>query len=140
MKRVPFVSIILENAEGEVLLLLRDNRSTLTCPNHWTLISGKMEAGETPDLAARRKLEEETGLKTDLSFWKRYEREHPLFNIDQHIYTGKVDTARELLVLGPDTQFFKPCEIEHLKIGYGYKALLNEYFLTHIGNSYVHHS
>lgn len=140
MKRVPWVSILLENTEGEILLLLRDNRSTLTCPNQWTLIGGKVEDGETPEMAARRKLEEETGLKTELSFWKRYDREHPLFRIDQHIYTGKVEASGELLVLGRDIQFFKPCEIEYLKIGYGFKALLDEYFLTHIGNSHVHHS
>ena len=128
MKRVPYVSIILANAEGEVLLLLRDNKSTPVFPNHWTLIGGKVENGETPEIAARRQLEEETGLKTDLSFWKRYDREHPLFIIDQHIYTGRVANSREMLVLGRDTQFITRCEIEHLKIGYGFKNVLNEYF------------
>jgi 8-oxo-dGTP diphosphatase len=140
MKRVPFVSIILENTEGEVLLLLRDNKSTITCPNHWTLVGGKVEADETPEMAACRELEAETGLKTGLSFWKQYDREHPLFMIDQYIYTGKADVSRELLVLGRDTQFFKPCEIKYLKIGYGFRDLLHEYFLTHIGNAYVHHA
>ena len=133
MKRVPCVSIILENMEGEVLLLLRDNKSTIVLPNHWTLVGGKVEDGETPELAAHRELEEETGLKTDLSFWKRYDRPHPLFIVDQYIYVGKVDSARESLVLGEgqDIQFFRPTEIKHLKIGYGFKALLNEYFLSH---------
>lgn len=140
MKCVPFVSIILENTQGEVLLLLRDNKSTPTYPNHWTLVGGKVEARETPEMAARRLLEEETGLKTELAFWKRYDREHPLFMIDQHIFTGKVEASHELLVLGRDTQFFKPCEVEYLKIGYGFKDLLYEYFLTHIGSSYVHDS
>jgi 8-oxo-dGTP pyrophosphatase MutT (NUDIX family) len=128
MKRVSYVSIILENAEGEVLLLLRDNKSTPVFPNHWTLIGGKVENGETPETAARRQLEEETGLKTDLSFWKRYDREHPLFIIDQHIFTGRVENPQEMLVLGRDTQFIGRCEIEHLKIGYGFKNVLHEYF------------
>jgi ADP-ribose pyrophosphatase YjhB (NUDIX family) len=128
MKRVPFVSIILESLEGEVLLLLRDNKSTITCRNHWTLVSGKVEDGEAPEVAAGRTLEEETGLKARLSFWKCYEREHTLFIVDQYVYTGKVVSSRELLVLGRDTQFFKPDEVEHLKIGYGFDALLNEYF------------
>jgi len=140
MKRIPYISIILENREGEVLLLLRDNKSTITCPNHWTLIGGKVESNETPEMAAHRELEAETGLKTDLSFWKRYDREHTLFIVDQYVYVGKVDASRELLVLGRDFQFFKPCEIQHLKIGYGFQSLLNEYFLTHTDNSYVHHS
>ena len=131
MKRVPFVSIVLETTEGEVLLLLRDNKSTTTCPNHWTLISGKVGNAETPETAAQRLLEEETGLKTQLSFWKHYDREHPLFIVDQYVYMGKVKTSRELLVLGRDTQFFKPDEIGYLKIGYGFDALLSEYFRIH---------
>jgi 8-oxo-dGTP diphosphatase len=133
MKRVPCVSIILENTEGEVLLLLRDNKSTITFPNHWTLIGGKVEDGETPETAAHRELKEETGLKASLSFWKQYDREHLLFIVDQYIYTGRVDVSSDALVLGEGQalQFFKPSEIVHLKIGYGFDALLNEYFQTH---------
>lgn len=133
MKRVPFVSIILENMGGEVLLLLRDSKSTITYPNHWTLLGGKVEDGETPEMAAQRELAEETGLKAHLSFWKRYEREHPLFIVDQSVYVGKVEAARESLILGEgqDIQFFKPDEIGHLKIGYGFDALLAEYLQIH---------
>jgi 8-oxo-dGTP pyrophosphatase MutT (NUDIX family) len=140
MKRIPYVSIILENMEGEILLLLRDNKSTHVFPNHWTLIGGKVEEGETPEMAADRELKEEMGLKVSLSFWKRYDRQHPLFIIDQYIFVGKVDTSGGILLLGRDTQFFKPREVEHLKIGYGFKALLNEYFLTTMSDLHVHHS
>jgi 8-oxo-dGTP pyrophosphatase MutT (NUDIX family) len=128
MKRVPFVAIILENTEDEVLLLLRDT-TAITCSKHWTLASGKVGVAETPEMAARRVLKEETGIKTQLSFWKCYEREHPLFLIEQHVYLGKVESSGELPALGRDTQFFKHAEIGHLKIGYGFDALLNEYFL-----------
>lgn len=133
MKRIPCVSIILENQEGQVLLLLRDNKSTIVNPNHWTLVGGKIEDGEMPEMAAHRELEEETGLKADLSFWKRYDRQHPLFIVDQHIYVGRVEASLESLVLGEGQalQFFKPAEIGRLKIGYGFKALLNEYFLDY---------
>ncbi len=131
MKRVPYVSIILDNAEGEVLLLLRDNRSAVTCPKHWTLLGRKMENGETPETTAQRTLEEETGLRMNLSFWRRYDREHPLFMIDQYIFTGTIENSRNLLVIGRDMQFFKPGEVRHLDIGYGFDALLREYFLIH---------
>ena len=142
MKHIPCVSIILENTEGKVLLLLRDNKSTITFPNHWTLIGGKVEAGETPEMAADRELAEETGLKASLSFWMRYDREHTLFIVDQHIYLAKVDTSPEKLILGEGQalQFFKRAEIERLKIGYGFKALLHEYFSKTLGNLHVHHS
>ena len=140
MKRIAYVSIILENMEGEVLLLLRENMSTHIFPNHWTLISGNIQNDETAEMAAHRKLKEETGLKTNLSLWKRYDREHPLLMIDQHIFVGKVDTSGGLLVLGGDTLFFNRSEIPYLKIGYGFKSLLNEYFLTTMDDLLVHHS
>ena len=140
MKRIPYVAIILENMQGEVLLLLRDNQSTHIFPNHWTLMGGRVEDDETPEMAAHRRLNEETGLEANLSFWKRYDREHPLFIVDQHIFVGTVDTSRGPLVLGGDTQFFKRAETQYLKIGYGFKSLLNEYFLTTMGDNYVHHS
>ncbi len=131
MKQIPYVYIILKNMEGEILLLLRDNRSTHVFPKHWTLIGGKVENNETPEMAAQRLLKEETGLEADLSFWKRSNRDHPLFTVDQHIFVGNVDTTGGLLVLGRDTQFFKPSDIQYLKIGYGFNALLNEYFQSH---------
>lgn len=127
MKRFPYVSIILENTAGEVLLLLRDNRSTTIYPNHWTLIGGKVENGEAPVLAAQRVLEEETGMKAQVALWRHYDREHPVFMIDQYIFTAQVEDSQHMLVLDRDTQFFKPCEITHLKIGYGFKELLQEY-------------
>jgi 8-oxo-dGTP pyrophosphatase MutT (NUDIX family) len=129
MQRVPCVSIIVENMEGDVLLLLRDNKSTTIYPNHWTLIGGTVGEGETPERAALRELEAETGYRTKLSFWKRYDREHPLFVVDQYIYMGKVD-AGGMQVIARDLQFFKPYDIKYLKIGYGFDALLHEYFLS----------
>src|SRR5215213_7496437 len=141
MNRIPCVAIIVENREGEVLLLLRANRSMVVFPNHWTLVGGTVKGGETPNMAARRELDEETGLKANLSFWKRYDRQHPLFTVDQYIYTAIVDAPQESLVLaeGQALQFFKPLEIRCLKIGYGFKTLLDEYFLRTVGNLHVHY-
>ena len=130
MKRFPYVSIILENTEGEILLMLRENKSTAIYPNHWTLMGGRVESAETPEMAAQRVLEEETGVKAQVSLWRHYDREHPLFMIDQYIFTAQVEDSHQMLVLGPDTQFFKACEIVYLKIGYGFKELLQEYILV----------
>ena len=142
MPRIPCASIIIENSDGEVLLLLRDNKSTITFPNHWTLVGGKVEDRETPEMAAHRELAEETGLNATLTFWKRYDRQHTLFIVDQHIFLAKVDASPESLVLaeGQALQFFKPDETRYLKIGYGFKALLEEYFSTTTGDHHVHHA
>ena len=140
MKPIPYTAIIVENSEGEVLLLLRENKSTPIYPKHWTLIGGKVEPGETPEMAAQRQLGEETGMEADLSFWKRYERQHPLLTIDQHIFTCKAEDARGLLVLDRNAQFFKLSEVAYLKIGYGFKELLQEYFLTAVDHRHVHYA
>jgi 8-oxo-dGTP diphosphatase len=132
MKSIPCASIIIENLAGHVLLLLRDDKPDIAFPNYWTLVGGKVEEGETPEMAAHRELEEETGLKTELSLWKRYNRQHPFFIVDQYVFLAKVDSARVERVLGEGQalHFFKPWEIRRLKIGYEFDALLIEYFLT----------
>lgn len=142
MKRIPCTSIILENLQGEVLLLLRNNKSAVTFPNQWTLIGGSVRVQETPEITARRELAEETGLNPDLTFWKRYDREHTLFTVDQYIYVAKIYASPADLRVGEGEalQFFRPSEIGHLKIGYGFKALLHEYFSMTIGDLHVHYA
>jgi len=48
------------NSEGHVLLLKRDDAQH--CGGLWSFPGGKIEAGETPETAAKRELKEETGL------------------------------------------------------------------------------
>lgn len=133
MKSIPCASIIVENSEGDILLLLRDHTLGISFPNYWTLVGSQVEEGETPEMAAHRELEEETGLQTKLCLWKRYNRYHPYFTIDQYIFLAKVDSSREPLVLGEGQalQFFKRAEVKNLKIGFEFDSVLVEYFLTH---------
>ena len=133
MRSILCASIVIENIAGEVLLLLRDDKPDITFPNYWTLVGGKVEDGETPEMAAQREMEEETGLKANLSFWKRYNRYHPYFIVDQYIYLATIDSSAVSLVLGEgqDLQFFKPAEVKQLKIGFEFDTLLAEYFRTH---------
>src|SRR5688572_17163246 len=100
----------------EVLLLLRDDKPDISFPNHWTLVGGKAEDGETPKMAAHRELDEETGLKAELSFWKRYDRQHPNVIVDRFIYVGRVNASLESIILGEgqDVRFFKSHDIKHL--------------------------
>jgi 8-oxo-dGTP diphosphatase len=133
---IPCAAIIIENRQKEILLLLRDDKPTISYPNYWTLVGGKVEEGETPESAAHREMLEEIGVDSELTFWKRYDRQHPNVVVDQHIYLGKIDVPREFLVLGEgqDIRFFDFNEIKKLKIGFEFGTLIHEYFLHHKPN------
>lgn len=136
MIRVPGVAIIIENSQGEILLLLRDDDPGISFPNHWTLVGGKVEDDETPETAAHREMLEEIGVDTNVTFWKQYDRRHPFAIVEQHIYVGKIDIPRESLTLGEgqDVRFFKVNDIKDLKIGFEFETLLDEYFLNDKAN------
>ena len=56
------------DSEGNVLILKR--RATQHCGDLWSFPGGKIESGESPEVAAKRELEEETGL--DGSNWESF--------------------------------------------------------------------
>ena len=131
--RVPAVAVIIENTHGEILMLLRDDRPDISYPNHWSLAGGRVERGETPEMAAHRELLEEIGVDLDLTLWKRYDRPHPPLIVDQHIYLATIYLPLESLSLGEGQSlgFFKGYEMQNLKIAFGFDALLDQYFLIH---------
>lgn len=58
---VSLAGAIIEHPELGLLLQLRDNIAP-TYPHHWGLFGGHMEAGESPEVAVWRELEEELQL------------------------------------------------------------------------------
>ncbi len=132
MLRAPAVAVIMENPHGEILMLLRDDKPTISHPNQWSLPGGKVEYGESPEAAAHRELLEEIGADIDLVLWKRYDRQHPLVVVDQHIYLGRITLPLEALTLGEGQamRFFNFHEVKGLTIAFEFGALLDEYFQT----------
>jgi 8-oxo-dGTP diphosphatase len=97
----PCVALIIENPSKEVLLLLRDNKPEIAFPNHWSLVGGHVEEGETAEQAALRELSEEVSLDLKISLWKRYDYDYaPGVVIDQHIFVGNVDSEKPAMTLG----------------------------------------
>lgn len=77
----PCAGVMLLNADGEVFVGQRKDRYT----DAWQMPQGGIEKGETPQVAALRELEEETGVSRDLvtvvaesKAWVPYELPHDL--------------------------------------------------------------
>ena len=51
-----------------MILLLKRSEKVRSYQEHWAVVSGGIEAGESPEACSRREIEEETGLgKKDIS-------------------------------------------------------------------------
>ncbi|MDG5808709.1 NUDIX domain-containing protein [Streptomyces ossamyceticus] len=56
---------IITNHRGELLFHLRDDLPGIAWPNHWSVLGGGCDPGETPRQAIVRELDEEAGLTVD---------------------------------------------------------------------------
>ena len=81
------VLVVVHTAAGEVLLLER-----ATPPGFWQSVTGSLEPGETPQQAARRELEEETGLTTEAGEFRdhRHSVRFPILPAWRHRYAPDV--------------------------------------------------
>ena len=129
MKKI--AAIILENDKGEILLALRDNKSWIPFPNHWDLIGGHVEEGETPEEALVREVKEELNIDLkEYSYYKKYE----CFTGDayeniKYIYAGKINIPIDKITLfeGERPQFFSKEEIPSVKFANIIKTIVMEY-------------
>jgi len=129
MKKI--AAIILENDKGEFLLALRDNKPGIPFPDHWDLIGGHIEEGETPEEALIREVKEELDIDLkEYTFYKKYE----CFTGDayeniKYIYTGKINIPIEEITLleGERPQYFSAEEIPDVKFANIIKTIVMDY-------------
>jgi 8-oxo-dGTP diphosphatase len=127
-------AIILENDKGEFLLYLRDDKPGIPFPDHWDLIGGHVEEGETPEEALVREVMEELGIELeDYSFYKTFEcltgDAYP--NI-KYIYTGKINIPIGEITLyeGVRAEYFRPEIIPDVKFANILKSIVMDYIKT----------
>ena len=63
LKKRPQCGLLIENARGEVVLQLRDNKPEIPYPNTWGTFGGQIEEGELPEQAIMREIMEELGYR-----------------------------------------------------------------------------
>jgi 8-oxo-dGTP diphosphatase len=133
MKQI--AAIIFENDNGELLLYLRDNNPAIPFPDHWDLIGGHVEEGETPEEALVREVKEELDLDLkEYSFYKKYEcLTGDAYENIKFIYTGRINIPIEEITLleGVRPQFFKRSEIPGVKFANILKSILLDYITDH---------
>lgn len=129
MKQI--AAIILENDKGEILLYLRDNKPDIPFPNHWDLIGGHVEEGETPEEALVREVKEELDIDlTDYTFYKKYEcLTGDAYENIKYIYSGKINLPIEEVTLleGVRPQYFSKSEIPNVRFANILKSIVMDY-------------
>lgn len=100
---VQVAAVLVVDVQGRVLLQHRDGNAAW--PNKWGLPGGGIEPGETPEEAARRELEEETGLKADGTLQLFWQGLQPVFASpgayrQWHVYALSTEARQEEIVLG----------------------------------------
>lgn len=129
MKKI--AAIILENDKGEFLLALRDNKSWIPFPNHWDLIGGHVEEGETPEEALVREVKEELNIDIgEFCFFKKFEcLTGDVYENIKYIYTGKINIPIDKITLleGERAQYFTREEIPYLKFANIIKSVIMDY-------------
>lgn len=116
-----FVRIIIVNKDGDVLL---QKRSSLKkkYPNRWTdAATGHVDYGETYEIAARRELDEEIGVKTPLDFLSKFYIEDDSDNKTTRafhgVFRGRIPNDTELKVEPSEVsevKWFKPEELKRM--------------------------
>jgi 8-oxo-dGTP diphosphatase len=124
-------AIILENDKGEFLLYLRDNKPDIPFPDHWDLIGGHVEEGETPEEALIREVKEEIDIDLkDYTFYKKYEcLTGDAYENIKYIYYGKINLPIEEITLleGVRSQYFSREEIPDIKFANILKSIVMNY-------------
>ncbi len=120
---------------GRVLLQLRDaDLPAARFPGHWSLPGGMLLPGESPDAAAFREFEEETGhLLENLRLFRVYRREAglPTALVDvQHVYYIDADIDEAMLDVneGQAFRYFTPTETETLTVPPHTHTILDDFF------------
>ena len=102
-------AMLFVNAKGELLLQLRDDKPDIRFPNHWGVIGGRVEPGESYDEALVREVEEEIEeTVTGYDYWDTHDS--PGFSIA--MFAARLDKPAAQLTLheGQRVEFVSPQE------------------------------
>jgi ADP-ribose pyrophosphatase YjhB (NUDIX family) len=131
---IPAATALVADTAGRILLVLRNREPGR---NQWALPGGFVETGESPAEAARRELEEETGLRAsgpdliDISYQESTYYKTSLLIIGYHFkrYRGEMRAADD----ADDVRFFGTGELPPLAFE-SHAAIIDRYLKSHQGD------
>ncbi|MBL1199073.1 MAG: NUDIX domain-containing protein [Nostoc sp. GBBB01] len=127
MREPPGADIIIINSQQKVLLVLRDNKSSIPFPNTWALLGGFIEENESPEATIRRELVEEMELELgEIKFFKSYFWQE----CDEHIFWTRLDLDISQIILheGQKLAYFSREEINQLEFASHYDRILVDFY------------
>jgi mutator protein MutT len=121
------VPAIIKNPKGEILLGKR-KKNMFFYPEMWGLPGGIIEFGETVEEAIKRELEEELGVKSEITkygkpFMQMPVKECPVQSLNLPVYC-KINGTPQAKDETSEIKWFKPKEIKSMKLAYSHKEIL----------------
>lgn len=136
MRLLRVAGVLLVDCEGRVLLQHRDQHAP-THPGKWSIIGGGIEGGETPEQAARRELQEETGLivshPPQFFHHELVRREVGDTDfIERFNYAAATGARQDDVILGEGDaiEFKTPAEVTVLDIVYDARAIIEAFLAS----------
>ena len=128
----PGADAILLDRRGAVLMVLRDDKPTIPCPNTWALLGGYVEPGETPAQAVVRELREELGIALPPP---RLFREYRWPECTEFIFWQwlVLDPERVMLTEGQRLAYFHRDALAGLPFASHYGQVLDDFFTSEVG-------
>ena len=129
MKKIrPQCGLLIENAKGEILLQLRDDKPGLEYPNCWGTFGGQVEEGETPQEALIREIREELDYDVERpELYRVYSFEgydiYMFSTIDKKITLNDLD-VRE----GQRAEFFSREAAKKIPCAFNCREIVEDYF------------
>lgn len=121
------VAVIIENRQGEILLLLRDDKSGIQYPDQWVILGGKVEKNEAPKEGMRREMKEEIEIELkDIELFKVFEWPEKTEYV-YHVFLD-MDIEKTNLHEGQKIQYFLKEETEKMDLAFHDNEIMRDFF------------
>lgn len=108
---------------NRLLIYLRDEKPEIPFPGYWDLFGGRVEEGETPEVALVRELKEELGIDIDnYTLYKTFDSPNEVRPNAKYVYVVRIPQAADELTLY-EGQYLKGIDLKE-RVDYRFANML----------------